>query len=216
MGQRTFGKGLVQSVRPIAYDGHLKVTTAHYYLPSGRCIQAIDYAARQKGEQLKRDTAGGILPDIVIEDSAKVDITYSLYIKHMLFDYATRYHRSHETIAPATSFEVSDEDIEDFLRFLDERGYEYETETSKYFKQTLEVAEHEDLDSTTLAALKAFKAQLMPSYREAVYRNLQSVKDAIGADIVQRYWFQQGRVAFLLRSDKELERAIEIIRNTKQ
>lgn len=216
IGQRTFGKGLVQSVRPIAYEGHLKVTTAHYYLPSGRCIQAIDYSARQKGEQLKRDTAGGILPDIVMDDSAKVDITYSLYIKHMLFDYSTRYHRMHDTIAPADQFELSDAEIEDFLGFLDERGFEYETETSKYFKQTLEVAEHEDLDSTTIASLKAFKAQLIPSYREAVYRNLQAVKDALAAEIVQRYYFQQGRVAYLLRSDKELERAIEIIRNEKE
>ena len=74
IGQRTFGKGLVQNIRPVAYDGHVKVTTSKYYLPSGRCIQAIDYSERQKGHELKRDTAGGILPDIVLSDSAKVDI----------------------------------------------------------------------------------------------------------------------------------------------
>ena len=76
IGQRTFGKGLVQNIRPIAYGGHLKVTTSKYYLPSGRCIQAIDYAERQKGNKLERDTAGGILPDILLTDSQKLDITF--------------------------------------------------------------------------------------------------------------------------------------------
>ena len=99
VGQRTFGKGLVQNVRPIAYGGHVKVTTSKYYLPSGRCIQAIDYSERQKGHELKRDTAGGILPDIVLSDSGKVDITYTLYMNHYFFDYATRYHRLHDSIA---------------------------------------------------------------------------------------------------------------------
>jgi carboxyl-terminal processing protease len=79
VGQRTFGKGLVQNVRPIAFGGHLKVTTSKYYLPSGRSIQAIDYAERQKGNQLHRDTAGGILPDVILTDSQKLDITYNLY-----------------------------------------------------------------------------------------------------------------------------------------
>ena len=85
IGQRTFGKGLVQNVRPIVYGGHVKVTTSKYYLPSGRCIQAIDYSERQKGHELKKDTAGGILPDIVMDDSAKVDITYSLYLLHAVY-----------------------------------------------------------------------------------------------------------------------------------
>ncbi|MGN0235718.1 MAG: S41 family peptidase, partial [Paludibacteraceae bacterium] len=125
IGQRTFGKGLVQNVRPIAYDGHLKVTTSKYYLPSGRCIQAIDYAEQQKGNSLKRDTAGGILPDIVMEDSAKVDICYSLYIKNMFFDYATRYHRLHDSIAAPEVFTLTDEEIEDFCRFLDEKEFTY-------------------------------------------------------------------------------------------
>ena len=132
IGQRTYGKGLVQNVRPVAYGGHIKVTTSKYYLPSGRCIQAIDYSERQKGHQLKRDTAGGILPDIVIKDSAKVDITYTLYINNYFFDYATRYHRLHDSIADPKSFEVTDEILEDFCAFLDERGFTYETETGKF------------------------------------------------------------------------------------
>jgi len=209
VGQRTFGKGLVQSLRPIAFDGHLKVTTAHYYLPSGRCIQAIDYAERQKGHALKRDTAGGIQPDIEINDSDKVDITYSLYIKHMFMDYATRYHATHEQITDPKSFTLSDADIQDFIDFLDERHFTYETETSKYFKQTLDVAQHEDIDSTTLAKLKDMERDLKPDYKEAIKRNIDAIKEALGADIVERYYFQQGRIAYLLRYDKELKQAIQ-------
>ncbi len=208
VGQRTFGKGLVQNVRPIAYDGHLKVTTSKYYLPSGRCIQAIDYAERQRGKELHRDTAGGILPDIVLSDSAKVDVCYSLYIKNMFFDYATQYHRLHDTIAAPEVFALTDRDIEDFCRFLDEQEFTYETETGKYFRDVLEMARHEDIDSATLASLEALLPQLQPSFREAIYRNLEEVKSLLGSEIVLRYYYQCGQAAYQLRFDNELKRAL--------
>ncbi len=208
VGQRTFGKGLVQNVRPIAYDGHLKITTSKYYLPSGRCIQAIDYAERQRGKELHRDTAGGILPDIVLSDSAKVDVCYSLYVKNMFFDYATRYHRLHDTIAAPEVFALTDRDIEDFCRFLDEQEFTYETETGKYFRDVLEMARHEDIDSTTLASLEALLPQLQPSFREAIYRNLDEVKSFLGSEIVLRYYYQRGQAAYQLRFDDEFKRAV--------
>ncbi|MBQ0153159.1 MAG: S41 family peptidase [Bacteroidales bacterium] len=209
VGQRTFGKGLVQSVRPIAYDGHLKVTTSHYYLPSGRCIQAIDYAERQKGHALKRDTAGGILPDIVLSDSDKLDITYALYREHMLFDYATRYKASHDSVADATHFTLSDNDIEAFMEFLDHRKFTYETETGKQLKGILDLAKHEDIDSTIIHEIEQLKQKLTPSFREAIERNKEAVKSALGSEIMQRYYFQEGRIAFMLRTDKELKQAIK-------
>lgn len=208
VGKRTFGKGLVQNVRPIAYDGHLKVTTSKYYLPSGRCIQAIDYAERQRGKELHRDTAGGILPDIVLSDSAKVDVCYSLYIKNMFFDYATQYHRLHDTIAAPEVFALTDQDIENFCRFLDEQEFTYETETGKYFRDVLEMARHEDIDSTTLASLEALLPQLQPSSREAIYRNLDEVKSLLGSEIILRYYYQRGQAAYQLRFDDELKRAL--------
>lgn len=209
VGQRTFGKGLVQNVRPIAYGGHVKVTTSKYYLPSGRCIQAIDYSERQKGHELKRDTAGGILPDIVLSDSGKVDITYSLYINHYFFDYATRYHRLHDSIARPEVFELTDEEIEDFCRFLDEREFKYETETSKFFEDMIKMAKHEDIDSTTLAQLEALEPVLTPDFRKAIERNKEEVKQLLGAEIVLRYYYQKGQAAFNLRYDKELKRALK-------
>lgn len=216
IGQRTFGKGLVQNVRPIAYDGHLKVTTSKYYLPSGRCIQAIDYAEQQKGNALKRDTAGGILPDIVMEDSAKVDICYSLYIKNMFFDYATRYHRLHDSIAAPEVFTLTDEEIEDFCRFLDEKEFTYETETSKFFADMLDMARHEDIDSTTMAALEALQPALKPSFREAIARNIEEVKQMLGSEIVLRYYYQKGQIAYQLRFDKELEKAKTLLNSLKE
>ena len=209
VGQRTFGKGLVQNVRPIAYGGHVKVTTSKYYLPSGRCIQAIDYSERQKGHELKRDTAGGILPDIVLSDSGKVDITYSLYINHYFFDYATRYHRLHDSIARPEVFELTDEEIEDFCRFLDERAFKYETETSKFFEDMIKMAKNEDIDSTTLAQLEALEPVLTPDFRKAIERNKEEVKQLLGAEIVLRYYYQKGQAAYNLRYDKELKRALK-------
>lgn len=209
IGERTFGKGLVQNLRPIAHGGHLKVTTSKYYLPSGRCIQAIDYAERQKGNALKRDTAGGILPDIVLTDSQKVDICYTLYTKHHFFDYSVRYHRQHATIASPETFSLTDEDIEDFCRYLEEKNFKYETETSKYFADMIKMAENEDLDSATIAALRDIEPRLKPSFREAIRRNRKEVEEFLGAEIVERYYFQKGRMAYMLRTDKVLHRALE-------
>ena len=208
IGQRTFGKGLVQNVRPIVYGGHIKVTTSKYYLPSGRCIQAIDYSERQKGHELKRDTAGGILPDIVLNDSAKVDICYSLFLNHYFFDYATRYHRLHDSIAKPDQFMLTDGDIEDFCKFLDERKFKYETETGKFFADMLKMAKHEDIDSTTLAQLEALEPMLTPDFREAIERNKDEVKEMLGSEIVLRYYYQRGQAAYNLRYDDEIKRAL--------
>ena len=144
VGERTFGKGLVQNIRPIAYGGHLKVTTSKYYLPSGRCIQAIDYAERQRGHELHRDTAGGILPDVVLADSQKLDITYNLYRDHLFFDYANYYYQQHPTIAPATAFQLTDSDLEDFCQFLDKKKFSYETETGRYLGELINMAKYSD------------------------------------------------------------------------
>ena len=209
VGERTFGKGLVQNIRPIAYGGHLKVTTSKYYLPSGRCIQAIDYAERQRGHELHRDTAGGILPDVVLTDSQKLDITYNLYRDHLFFDYATRYYRQHPTIAPATDFQLTDSDLEDFCLFLDEKKFTYETETGRNLGELIKMAKQEDLDSTLLAELEAFKPRLTVDYRAAIQRNRTEVEKLLGGEIIKRYYYHRGYYAYMLKSDKYISRAVE-------
>ena len=211
VGKRTFGKGLVQNIRPIAYGGHLKVTTSKYYLPSGRCIQAIDYAERQRGHQLHRDTAGGILPDVVLTDSQKLDITYNLYREHLFFDYANRYYREHAAIVAASDFRLEDSDLEDFCLFLDEKKFTYETETGRNLGELIKMAKQEDLDSTLLADLEAFKPRLTVDYRAAIQRNRMEVEKLLGGEIVKRYYYQRGYYAYLLRYDKEVKRALEVI-----
>lgn len=212
VGERTFGKGLVQNIRPIAYGGHLKVTTSKYYLPSGRCIQAIDYAERQRGHQLHRDTAGGILPDVVLNDSAKLDITYNLYRDHLFFDYANRYYKQHTSIAPATDFQLTDKDIENFCRFLDEKEFSYETETGRNLGELIKMAKQEDLDSTLLAELEAFKPRLTVDYRAAIERNRAEVEELLGGEIIKRYYYHRGYYAYMLRNDKQLDRAVEEVK----
>ena len=209
VGERTFGKGLVQNIRPIAYGGHLKVTTSKYYLPSGRCIQAIDYAERQKGNQLHRDTAGGILPDVVLTDSQKLDITYNLYRDHLFFDYANQYYRKHPVIASATDFRLTNSDLEDFCLFLDEKKYSYETETGRNLGELIKMAKQEDLDSTLLKELEAFKPRLTVDYREAIRRNREEVEELLGGEIIKRYYYHRGYYAYVLRYDKYLKRALE-------
>ena len=212
VGERTFGKGLVQNIRPIAYGGHLKVTTSKYYLPSGRCIQAIDYAERQRGHELHRDTAGGILPDVVLTDSQKLDITYNLYRDHMFFDYATRYYRQHPTIAPATDFQLTDSDLEDFCLFLDEKKFTYETETGRNLGELIKMAKQEDLDSTLLAELEAFKPRLTVDYRAAIQRNRTEVEKLLGGEIIKRYYYHRGYYTYLLKSDKHINKAVEEVK----
>ena len=211
VGERTFGKGLVQNIRPIAYGGHLKVTTSKYYLPSGRCIQAIDYAERQRGHELHRDTAGGILPDVVLTDSQKLDITYNLYRDHLFFDYATRYYRLHPSVAPATDFQLTDSDLEDFCLFLDEKKFTYETETGRNLGELIKMAKQEDLDSTLLAELEAFKPRLTVDYRAAIQRNREEVEKLLGSEIIKRYYYHRGYYAYMLRYDNQLTRAIQEI-----
>lgn len=227
IGTRTYGKGLVQSIRPIAYNGHLKVTTSKYYIPSGRCIQAIDYSKRRSDGSVERvpdslthvfhtrqgrivRDGGGIEPDILTEDSSKVDICYSLYVKNLFFDYATRYRLRHDTLPAAPAqFTPDDATMEDFRRFLEERNFTYETETSKYFADVLEMAQHEDIDSLTLQSLEEMKLRLTASWQDAFDRRKEAVREMLGREIVERYFFQHGVYAYNLRYDKELARALE-------
>ncbi len=226
IGTRTYGKGLVQSIRPVAYNGHIKVTTSKYYIPSGRCIQAIDYSKRRKDGSVERvpdslthefktkqgrivRDGGGIEPDITIEtDSAKFDITYSLYVNQYFFDFATLYRNSHDSIDDVNEFEVSDEVVDEFIAFLRERNFKYETETAHYYDVMLDMANHEDLDSAVLAELNALKEKLTPSFEVAINQHREQVKKMLANEIVERYYFQRGSVIQSIKDDNYLRQAL--------
>lgn len=192
IGKKTFGKGLVQNIRNVAYGGHLKVTTAKYYLPSGRCIQGT-----------------GIEPDITIDDSTKINICYELYRKNMFFDYATLYAQTHADYPKPNTYittksEIDTALIKDFEAFLEDKEFTYETETSKFFSDLLKIAEQEDLDSTIIAELHDTQSRLQTTAHNALWKNAADVQNFLEQEIVSRYYYQNGRTCIKLRQDPYL------------
>lgn len=233
IGERTFGKGLVQNIRPISYDGHLKITTAKYYIPSGRCIQAIDYSHRNedgsvgrvpdslthvfhtKNGRIVRD-GGGISPDIDIKPKEGINITYYIYIQNMHFDFATKYVAGHPTIATPDKFSISEEDYKAFEDFLKEKDFHYTTETEKFYEQLLDLASYEGLDSIARPEFEALKQKLTPDISQALVTYKDDITDLLNMEIIKRYYFQKGEVQYSLRHDKELQKAKEILNDDTQ
>ena len=151
------------------------------------------------------------MPDIVLTDSQKLDITYNLYRDHLFFDYANRYYRQHESIVPAKDFQLTDSDLENFCSFLDEKKFTYETETGRNLGELIKMAKQEDIDSTLLADLEAFKPRLTVDYRAAIQRNREEVEELLGGEIIKRYYYHRGYYAYMIRYDKQLDRALEEI-----
>ncbi len=221
IGERTFGKGLVQSIRPISYDGHLKVTTAKYYIPSGRCIQAIDYAHRSadgratrvpdslthefktKKGRIVRD-GGGITPDIDLSKEEELNIVYYLYVQHKFFDFATRYKMEHPNICPIEQFEVTDSLLADFEAYLMAEKFTYTSETERLYEQLLELAKIEGLDTIAANELSALEEKLKPNISRSLQQHKERIKEFLGAEIVKRYYFQKGETEYLLRFDTYL------------
>ncbi|MBP1663760.1 MAG: C-terminal processing peptidase-3, partial [Bacteroidetes bacterium] len=231
IGERTYGKGLVQSIRPVGYDGHIKITTAKYYIPSGRCVQALDYSHRNedgsvgripdslvstfktKNGRIVRD-GGGILPDTVTVDSRKLNISYYLLMQNMYFDYATEYVLKHEKIAPAATFRLTDQEYSDFMNYvINEKKFTYTTQTGRYYNQLFEVAGYEGLDEEAKAEFEALKVKLVPDVRKNMEKNRKDIEDMLSTEILKRYYFQKGQIEYTLRDDHEIKLAADILGN---
>ena len=231
IGERTYGKGLVQSIRPVGYDGHIKITTAKYYIPSGRCVQALDYSHRNedgsvgripdslvstfktKNGRIVRD-GGGILPDTVTIDSRKLNISYYLLMQNMYFDYATEYVLKHEKIAPAATFRLTDQEYSDFMNYvINEKKFTYTTQTGRYYNQLFEVAGYEGLDEEAKVEFEALKAKLVPDVRKNMEKNRKDIEDMLSTEILKRYYFQKGQIEYTLRDDHEIRLAVDILGN---
>jgi carboxyl-terminal processing protease len=227
-GERTFGKGLVQSIRELPYDGYLKLTTAKYYLPSGRCVQAIDYATRQnegrdrvipdsltkefrtvKG-RIVRD-GGGVLPDSVIKDDITYNISHYMYLKNLYFKYANKYVVSHPTIASVSNFALTDDEYNDFCRFVIESGFTYRLESEKYLQDLKEMVKYEGYDDLTNDLFEQLTAKLQPNVETDLIRFRTDVQRMLEQEIIKRYYYQKGEIEYNLRDDKWLKIAIELI-----
>jgi carboxyl-terminal processing protease len=228
VGERTYGKGLVQSIRSLNYDGHIKVTTAKYYIPSGRCIQAIDYSHRNedgsvghipdslthlfttKNGRKVRD-GGGIVPDSVTKNERKLNISYYIYAQNLYFDFATLYVQKHPNIPSPAEFKLSDADYQAFSDYLIEKKFTYTSQTEKYYTELYDVSKLEGLDTLAAKEFTALKTKLLPNIPKSIADNKGDISEILSAEIIKRYYYQKGLIQYSLRTDKELKIALEIL-----
>ncbi len=226
VGQRSYGKGLVQNILPMAYNSQMKVTVSKYYIPSGRCIQAIDYSHRDENgravkvpDSLKTafKTKGGrtvydgfgIEPDVEVEPEYMSNLGVALAQKFLVFDYATDYYRSHKEIAPADEFEISDEMYADFCRYLKEKNLSYSTVTERVIKELREVAKEEKYDGAIAEQLKDMEAALEKEKEGDLQKHREEVCEMLKSEILNRYYYDEGRIQGALKSDKVVLQAVK-------
>lgn len=231
MGQRTFGKGLVQNVFPLMYNTQMKVTVSKYYIPSGRCIQAIDYSHRDEQGRANKiqdslrtafKTKGGrtvydgygIEPDTLLETEYASQISIALLLKFLPFDYATEFVKTHPTIAPAKDFDITDEIYDDFVNFLKDKEYKYTTPTEKGIKILIDNAKKEKCNESVTKLLENAKTQIETDKQNDLYKHKEEIKDMLLSEIVVRYYNQKGRVEALLKRDKEVKAAADLLKDT--
>ena len=228
VGARSFGKGLVQAIRQLPYGGYLKVTTAKYYLPSGRCIQSIDYdgptSERPKnipdnltskfktvGGRTVRDKSG-ITPDVSVESEKGNYISYYLFTDNIIFDFATQYYYSHPKIENPSTFNITDDEYNSFISFVKSKNFTYKLESEKMLSQLRKLVETEGYLTQTDTLLK----QLSPMLKADVERDLRDfrkdIQKLLESEIVKRYYYQRGYYEFFLRYDDWLAKAIESIK----
>ncbi|MDR3328312.1 MAG: S41 family peptidase [Prevotellaceae bacterium] len=231
VGERSYGKGLVQSIRTLPYGGYLKVTTAKYYLPSGRCIQSVDYANSEDGRaktvsdsltnefrtengRTVRDKSG-ITPDVFVEQKEGNYISYYLYVKNIIFDFATKYCQKHKAIAEAKNFAITDADYQDFIAFVKDKQFSYQLESERMLQQLKKMVEMEGNEKHTAELFE----QLTPILKPDLDRDLVNFRDDIQryveAEIVKRFYYQKGAIEHNLPHDEWVEKGLEVLQNPK-
>lgn len=234
VGERTFGKGLVQSIRSVGYGGHVKITLAKYYTPSGRCVQALDYSHRNEDGSVGRvpDSlltafktttgrtvydGGGVQPDTVTSDTRKLNVAYYIYAQNHYFDYATLYVQNHKKIESPENFKLTDKEFDDFVNYLlNEKKFTYTTQTETYYNQLIELAKLEGLDETAKEEFEALKAKLVPDVEKNIRDNRKEIEELLSLEIMRRYYYQKGPVRYMLKDDNELKVALELLKNEAQ
>ncbi|HEX8515380.1 MAG TPA: S41 family peptidase [Bacteroidia bacterium] len=233
IGQRSYGKGLVQQTRPLSYNAQLKVTVAKYYIPSGRCIQALDYSHRSEDGSVDKvpDSlisafktkngrivydGGGVTPDVTLEPFKYSNILASLVSKNHIFDYATKYRTSHPTIPPAKEFRLTDAEYDEFVAFLNGKEYDYTTRTEKSLEELKADAKADKNLDAISADIEALKTKIMHNKKDDLIKYKPEIKQFIEEEIASRYYFQNGRLEASMKDDQELKEALAILNDSER
>ncbi|UII30030.1 S41 family peptidase [Fulvivirga ulvae] len=228
IGQKSFGKGLVQITRPLSYNSQLKVTTAKYYTPSGRCIQALDYSFRNEDgsvgavpDSIKMEfkttngrtvmDGGGIDPDITIEKESLSPIAQSLFIKGYIFDYATKYHFDHQSITEAKNFKLSEQEYQAFTDWLSDKDYSYTTQVEKKLEELTKNAKKEKYYEDIKERLSDVKTTLENSKKNDLTDFKSQIVTMLEDEITSRYYLEKGSVESTFDSDEDILAAIKVL-----
>ncbi len=231
IGQKSYGKGLVQTTRPLTYNSQLKVTTAKYYIPSGRCIQAIDYSNRGSDGTVKKFAdslrlafktsngrvvydGGGVSPDVEVKRESYAQITSSLISKDLIFDYASVYYLAHPKILPAKEFQLSDSDYNDFVTWLKDKEYDYTTKVETSIKDLAAAAQKEKYYDEIKVQLDALKTRMAHNKEHDLEKNKDEIREVLEHEIVSRYYFEKGVKEAGFDDDPEVKEAIRVLNDT--
>lgn len=229
IGQRSFGKGLVQATRELAFNTKLKVTTAKYYIPSGRCIQAVDYSHRNEDGSVgfvpdslisefktlrgrKVFDGGGVSPDVKVDLDKYSNITIALVAQQVIFEYATQFCLSHPTIDTPSLFAVSDATYDEFKEYVKKfPNFQYKSRSQEMFKKLKETAQAEDYYKVSEKEFGALEEILKLDVQKDLNLFSNEIKELIGMELMRRYYYQKGTIQFGLKGDKSLTEAIKTL-----
>lgn len=233
IGQSSYGKGLVQQTKPLSYNAQLKVTVAKYYIPSGRCIQKLDYSHRNedgsvsnvpdsligtfkslKNGRLLHD-GKGINPDIPVTARDLSAVSQVLVIKLLVFDYATKYHKAHASIAAPEEFKLSDQEYQEFIDYLSDKDYEYETETESLLEELKETAKEERYFEQAEEEFEILKAKMVVDKKDDLTKFQEEIRELLEYEIIARYYFDRGRIEASLKNDPVVIEALNVL-NSKE
>lgn len=226
IGKRSFGKGLVQQTKKLSYNSQLKLTVAKYYIPSGRCIQALDYSNRNEDGSVGKvpDSlmtafktkngrtvydGGGIKPDVEVEQDDISNLIISLIQERLFFDYATYFKHSNASLD--SSFTMNDKDFNSFVNFLSDKSYDYKTETEKALEELKSTSENENYFEFIESKFLDLSNEFEINKKNDLNRNKDIIKEILSEEIVSRYYFQEGRIRTSLKYDKEVQEAIKYL-----
>lgn len=230
VGQRSFGKGLVQQTRDLTYNAKLKVTVAKYYIPSGRCIQALDYTHKNEDGRVEKvpDSlitafktrsgrivydGAGIMPDVILESQRLNHITLTLINKNHFFNYATQYVLKHAKMNSVKDFQLSDQEYAEFVDYLKDKDYTYKTDSERALEQLKKESEEESYYQNIKSDYDALVAKMQADKKDDLSKFKLEIKRYLEEEILSRYFYMNGRIEHNMKSDIELKAAQELLNN---